>query len=50
MAESTKAAGRDDPAGTLFLKEKATEWLAKYKPGSLKQKRVDVFAGMKGFV
>ena len=49
VAESTKAAGRDDPAGSLFLKEKATEWLAKYKPGSLKQKRVDVFAGMKGF-
>ena len=49
VAEATKAAGQDDPAGTLFLKEKATEWLANYKPGSLKQKRVAVFAGMKGF-
>ena len=49
MAEATKATGHDDAAGTLFLKEKATDWLAKYKAGSLKQKRVDIFAGMKGF-
>jgi len=49
VAEATKATGHDDAAGTLFLKEKATDWLANYKAGSLKQKRVDIFAEMKGF-
>ena len=31
-----------------FLKENAQDWLSKYKPGSLKQKRVDVFTRMQG--
>ena len=48
VTEATKEAGRDDPAGSLFLKEKAKEWLVKYKPGALRQKRVALFAGMKG--
>ncbi|MBA4095441.1 MAG: hypothetical protein C0484_01555 [Rhodospirillum sp.] len=34
-------------AGDLFLSEN-DDWLGKYKPGSLRQKRVDVLARMKG--
>jgi hypothetical protein len=33
---------------SLFLDE-TDGWLAAYKPGSLKQKRVDMFKRMKGF-
>jgi phosphatidylserine/phosphatidylglycerophosphate/cardiolipin synthase-like enzyme len=39
----------DDPANNLFLREKPAEWLAGYKPGRLRQKRVEVFAKMRGF-
>jgi phosphatidylserine/phosphatidylglycerophosphate/cardiolipin synthase-like enzyme len=49
VTEATRAAGRDDAEGSLFLKEKAKDWLVKYKPGLLRQKRVAMFAGMKGF-
>lgn len=49
VTEATKAAGRDDAAGSLFLKEKAKEWLIKYKPGTLRSKRVALYAKMKGF-
>ena len=48
VEESTKAAGRDEAAGSLFLKE--NDGMARQlQAGSLKQKRVDMFAGMKGF-
>ena len=33
--------------GDLFLREN-DDWLDKYKPGSLRQKRVDVLTRMKG--
>ncbi len=49
VTEATKAAGRSAPADSLFLKETAKEWLVKYKPGTLRRKRVALFAGMKGF-
>jgi phosphatidylserine/phosphatidylglycerophosphate/cardiolipin synthase-like enzyme len=49
VTEATEKAGRNDPQGSLFLKETANEWLVKYKPGSLKQKRVAIFSGMQGF-
>lgn len=32
-----------------FLEEKPEAWLAHYKPGKLRQKRLEVFLGMKGF-
>jgi phosphatidylserine/phosphatidylglycerophosphate/cardiolipin synthase-like enzyme len=35
--------------GSLFLAEKSEEWLRKYKPGTLKQKRVDLYTTMSGF-
>jgi hypothetical protein len=34
---------------SLFLKEKAEEWLPKYKQGLLWRKRLDLYTGMKGF-
>jgi phosphatidylserine/phosphatidylglycerophosphate/cardiolipin synthase-like enzyme len=49
VTEATKAAGRDDAGDSQFLKENAKDWLTNYKPGKLRQKRVAVFAGMKGF-
>jgi phosphatidylserine/phosphatidylglycerophosphate/cardiolipin synthase-like enzyme len=36
-------------AESLFLREKASEWLAKYAPGTLKTKRLAMYAGMDGF-
>jgi phosphatidylserine/phosphatidylglycerophosphate/cardiolipin synthase-like enzyme len=39
----------DDPANNLFLKETPSEWLGGYKPGALRQKRVEMFAKMRGF-
>ena len=50
-AVHTKAAKLrpDDPANNLFLREKPAEWLKGYKPGALRQKRVEVFARMRGF-
>lgn len=47
-----KTAGKADAApaqGTVFLRETAAEWLAAYKPGSLRSKRVQMFARMTGF-
>ena len=35
--------------GNLFLAETPDGWLQKYKPGSLKQKRVELYVGMTGF-
>lgn len=49
VAEATERAGRSDAEGTLFLKEKAKDWLVKYRPGLLRQKRVAIFPAMKGF-
>jgi len=41
----SRGTGRD----TLFLRETPAEWLAGYKPGALRAKRVQMFAQMKGF-
>jgi phosphatidylserine/phosphatidylglycerophosphate/cardiolipin synthase-like enzyme len=49
VSEATNDAGRGAAEDTLFLKEKAADWLEKYKPGKLRQKRVDLFAKMQGF-
>lgn len=35
---------------SMFIKTDAEEWLSKYVPGSLKHKRIQVFANMKGAV
>ncbi len=47
VVEATGRAGRSDE-GSRFLVE-TDAWLEKYKPGSLRQKRVDVFTRMQGF-
>jgi len=49
VAQATAAAGRNASEDSLFLKERAEEWLVKYEPGKLRQKRVEMFAKMKGF-
>jgi phosphatidylserine/phosphatidylglycerophosphate/cardiolipin synthase-like enzyme len=49
VTEAITEAGRPLTDDSLFLKEKAEEWLVKYQPGKLRQKRVDLFARMKGF-
>lgn len=49
VAEATADASQSDTEDSLFLKEKADDWLVNYKPGKLRQKRVDLFAKMKGF-
>lgn len=49
VVEATTGAGGDVSDDSLFLHETADEWLVKYKPGKLRQKRVDLYAGMKGF-
>lgn len=39
-----------DAAGnSLFLRETPAEWLSGYRPGSLRTKRVEMFARMRGF-
>ena len=43
------AAGDPQADDSLFLKETADEWLVKYQPEKLRQKRVDLYAKMKGF-
>jgi hypothetical protein len=35
-----------DVSASLFLKEKAAEWLVKYKPGTLRWKRVQAYKRM----
>lgn len=49
VVESTREHGHDHAADSLFLKETDKEWLRNYAPGKLKQKRVDLYAAMKGF-
>jgi phosphatidylserine/phosphatidylglycerophosphate/cardiolipin synthase-like enzyme len=49
VVEATSEAGHSESGDSLFLKEKAEEWLVKYKPGKLRQKRVALYAKMKGF-
>lgn len=49
VQEATLRRSGPPPAtGSLFLREK-DDWLDKYKPCSLRRKRVEVFARMKGF-
>jgi hypothetical protein len=43
-----KEEGHQDDS-ELFLRETADEWLAKYAPGTLRTKRVKMFAEMEGF-
>jgi len=46
--QTTSATGTGDVEASLFLDED-DKWLKKYKPGKLKQKRLDLYTGMKGF-
>lgn len=47
---AAEAGAQPTPASApQFLKEKPEEWLADYRPGKLKAKRVAALAGMKGF-
>jgi phosphatidylserine/phosphatidylglycerophosphate/cardiolipin synthase-like enzyme len=48
VTEVITATGHNYAEG-WFLKEKSEEWLIDYKPGKLKQKRVDMYSKMKGF-
>jgi phosphatidylserine/phosphatidylglycerophosphate/cardiolipin synthase-like enzyme len=47
--EKAKKLRPEDPGNNLFLREKPAEWLSGYKPGSLRTKRVEMFARMRGF-
>jgi len=47
-SQATKLAP-DDAGNNLFLRETPAEWLGGYKPGALRQKRVEMFAKMRGF-
>lgn len=49
VVEETTEHNPQQAQDSLFLKEKAEEWLVKYKPGGLRQKRVDLYAKMAGF-
>lgn len=49
VTEATTTAGHPQTDDSLFLKETADEWLVKYKPGKLRQKRVEMYTKMKGF-
>ena len=46
--EAAKRTGHEDES-ELFLKETPAEWLKKYAPGTLRSKRVRMFAEMEGF-
>ena len=48
VVEATRT-GSTDTEGRLFLKERPKDWLVKYQPGKLRQKRVDLLASMEGF-
>jgi phosphatidylserine/phosphatidylglycerophosphate/cardiolipin synthase-like enzyme len=39
----------DSPNNSLFLRETPPEWINDYRPGSLRSKRVEMFARMTGF-
>jgi phosphatidylserine/phosphatidylglycerophosphate/cardiolipin synthase-like enzyme len=47
--EKAKNLRPKDPGNNLFLRETPAEWLKNYKPGSLRMKRVEMFAKMRGF-
>ncbi len=49
VVEATADANPSSTQPSLFLKESAEEWLIKYQPGKLRQKRVDLFVKMAGF-
>jgi len=46
--QTTSNTGSGDVAASLFLDEDDS-WLEKYQKGKLKQKRLDLYTGMKGF-
>ena len=49
VVEATADADRSASEDSLFLKEKDSEWLVKYQPGKLRQKRVELYTTMTGF-
>jgi len=49
VTEATRNSTSPGTEASLFLSEKAQDWLVKYQPGKLRQKRVDLFASMAGF-
>ena len=48
VTEAVNEAGRPQDEASLFLAEKADDWLAKYQPGKLKAKRLRLYAGIQG--
>ena len=49
VVEATKRRnGGSNAKENLFLREKAEEWLVKYKPGTLRSKRLKAFEAMQG--
>lgn len=48
VTESLQKQKKND-AGSLFLAEKAEDWLMKYKPGTLRTKRVRMYERLEGF-
>jgi phosphatidylserine/phosphatidylglycerophosphate/cardiolipin synthase-like enzyme len=49
VTEVTKGNGHSaDSVASLFLFEKADEWLGKYAPGKLKSKRLQLYTQMEG--
>jgi phosphatidylserine/phosphatidylglycerophosphate/cardiolipin synthase-like enzyme len=49
VLNATTAAGRKPSASSLYLSETPEAWLVKYQPGSLRQKRVELYSKMKTF-
>ncbi len=47
-ATAKKPGGADASEASLFLREKADEWLANYAPGKLRAKRLALYTGMQG--
>lgn len=48
VIEQLRAAGKMSDDASLFLDESGKEWLKKYGPGTLRSKRVKVYAEMEG--
>lgn len=49
VLEDTKRESATDRDASLFLAEDSADWLQKYRPGTLRTKRVAMYARMQGF-
>jgi phosphatidylserine/phosphatidylglycerophosphate/cardiolipin synthase-like enzyme len=48
VLDSEHRMGREDDAGRLFLDETGREWMKKYAPRSLREKRLEIYRKMQG--